>query len=289
LVLFGEEKRRRKSEANRRYREKHKEELSEKDRKWYAKNRKKPRILLSDKEKKKRKIESQRKYAEKNYEEIKKKHVVYREKHREELKESGRKWKAEHLERSREIARNYIRNNPEKARESRRKYEKKYPEKKRAKWRRLYQNNIEKYRERARKYYYKNPEKAGKWAKENPELAKAYQKKYYKKNPPADTQEMTKYRRSHRECEWSYCEQVESLHVHHILAKHKHPNFICYCPFHHFAYHSTYSTTRNDKKHQNALHLIWFKVEKWADANKISIEDLEIELAQMFPSKVILD
>jgi len=34
--------------------------------------------------------------------------------------------------------------------------------------------------------------------------------------------------------------------------------------------------------------LLWFKVEKWANDNKTSIEDLEIELAQMLPSKIIL-
>jgi hypothetical protein len=55
--------------------------------------------------------------------------------------------------------------------------------------------------------------------------------------------------------------------------------FICYCPFHHFAYHYTYSTSRNDKKHQNALALLWSDVEQWVDNNKISIEDLEIEIA----------
>ena len=96
-------------------------------------------------------------------------------------------------------------------------------------------------------------------------------------------------------------EQTKSLHVHHILSKSKYPeyvagnyhgrtgnNFVCFCPFHHFAYHYTYATARNDKKHETALSLLWFQAEQWADKNKISIADLEIELAQMLPTKVIL-
>ena len=112
---------------------------------------------------------------------------------------------------------------------------------------------------------------------------------------------MSLYYRSHRECEWSYCEQNKSIHVHHILPQHKYPeyidgnyhggignNFICYCPFHHFAYHYAHSTKRNDRKHQGTLAMMWFQAEQWANNNKISIEDLEIELAQMSTSKVIL-
>ena len=111
---------------------------------------------------------------------------------------------------------------------------------------------------------------------------------------------MTKYRRSHRVCEWSYCDST-SVQVHHILPQFKYRdytdgnyhgrignNFICYCPFHHFAYHYAYSTNRNDKGHQKFLPLIWLAVEQWASDNKISIEDLEIELAQMYTPKVIL-
>ena len=147
----------------------------------------------------------------------------------------------------------------------------------------------------------KGKEAIRKYQQENHEYLLGYQRKYRKRHPIAQTKEMTKYRRNHSECEWSYCEQVESLHVHHILARHKHPqyvdgdyhgrlgnNFICFCPFHHFAYHSTYSTTRNDKKHKSALTVLWYHVEQWADNNKISIEDVEIELAQMLPVKVIL-
>ena len=106
---------------------------------------------------------------------------------------------------------------------------------------------------------------------------------------------MTEYRRSHRMCGWSGCDQSKSLHVHHILPLNKYPeyidekwNFICYCPFHHFAYHYTFSVSRNDNRHRNALHMLWANTEKWALKNKISIDDLEIELDQMSTSKVIL-
>ena len=112
---------------------------------------------------------------------------------------------------------------------------------------------------------------------------------------------MTKYRGSHRKCEWFDCPEIKSLHVHHILSQHKYPeyldgdyhgrignNFICFCPFHHFAYHFTYSTKRKDGKHQNALSFLWYDVKQWAVDNKISIEDLEIELARIYTPKVIL-
>ena len=38
---------------------------------------------------------------------------------------------------------------------------------------------------------------------------------------------------------------------------------------------------RNNKKHQSAMNILWYKVEQWANDNKIPIEDLETELAQM--------
>ena len=141
-----------------------------------------------------------------------------------------------------------------------------------------------------------------KWGKKNPELIKSYSKKYRDKNPQAHTEEATKYRRSHSKCEWSSC-NYPSAQVHHILSKHKYPeyidgeiddgngwignNFICYCTFHHFAYHDLYSTTRNAKKHGRVLHMLLFRVEQWANDNKIPIEDLEIELAQIYTQKVI--
>ena len=43
-----------------------------------------------------------------------------------------------------------------------------------------------------------------------------------------------------------------------------------------------------EKRQRNALYMLWANTEKWALKNKIPIEDLEIELAQMLPVKVIL-
>ena len=48
------------------------------------------------------------------------------------------------------------------------------------------------------------------------------------------------------------------------------------------------TTKRNDKKHQNATRLLWSQVLQWTDSNKISIEDLEIELSQMLPVKQVV-
>ena len=92
-------------------------------------------------------------------------------------------------------------------------------------------------------------------------------------------------------CEWSSCDR-DSAEVNHILPQFKYRdytdgnyhgrignNFICYCPFHHFAYHYTYSIKRNDEKHQTALTFLWYKAKQWAKDNKISFEDLEIEIA----------
>nr|AIF22304.1 hypothetical protein [uncultured marine thaumarchaeote SAT1000_09_B07]AIF22362.1 hypothetical protein [uncultured marine thaumarchaeote SAT1000_09_B08]AIF22420.1 hypothetical protein [uncultured marine thaumarchaeote SAT1000_09_C07]AIF22478.1 hypothetical protein [uncultured marine thaumarchaeote SAT1000_09_C08] len=163
--------------------------------------------------------------------------------------------------------------------------------------------SIEKAKKRQKIWVSKNREKIRenqrKWWKENRESMSFYRKRYRVKNPVAFTKEMTKYRRSHRVCEWSYCEQIKSLHVHHILPNFKYKkkytdgnyrgrignNFICYCPFHHFAYHCTYSIKRDDENHKSALALLWSKTEKWANDNKISFVDLEIELAQMLPQK----
>ena len=185
-------------------------------------------------------------------------------------------------------------------RERGKKYQQKNPEKTREHSKKWRNENPEKAREANRKWRKNNPEKVlqavRNWQKKNPDLVQTYSKRSQEKNPQANTKLMTKYRRSHRECEWSYCEQIKSLHVHHILSQKKYPeyldgnyhgqianNFICYCPFHHFAYHYAYSTNRNDMKHQNALGLLWFRVEQWADDNKIPSEDLKTEVAQMLP------
>ena len=221
---------------------------------------------LSDEERKERKRESLRKWYKKNRKKVSEKSRKWYKENRERARETGRKWYKENRERAREVRREYQEKNRERAREVKRKYREKNPERVR--------------------------EAIRKWKKENPELIKSHKKKYYEKNPEAQTVEMTKYRRSHRECEWSYCEQTKSLHVHHILPQHKYPeyvdgnyhgrianNIICYCPFHHFAYHFAYSTKRTAKKHKLFLPMLWVRVEQWANNNKISIEGLEIEIA----------
>ena len=105
---------------------------------------------------------------------------------------------------------------------------------------------------------------------------------------------MTAYKRKHRVCEWGYCDNKKSMNVHHILPVFKYPefkdgtyhgkkdsNFISYCPFHHFAYHYVYSSKRNNFKHGNSANLLWSRIEIWAEINKISMEDIEIEISQM--------
>ena len=115
-------------------------------------------------------------------------------------------------------------------------------------------------------------------------------------NPSSATKEMTAYRRTHKKCEFGYCiwSETKTLHVHHILPKFKYPesingnyngrignNFISYCPFHHLAYHYSYAHKRKDKKHENALGMLNRNMEEWALKNKISFEDLDLELTQM--------
>ena len=132
------------------------------------------------------------------------------------------------------------------------------------------------------------------YREENREYIQSQRKKYRDKNPRSSTPIMTKYRQSHRECEFQYCDQTKSLHVHHILPKFKYPegidgdykgstgnNFICYCPFHHYAYHYIYATERNEKKHETALGFLRWGAEQWAIDNKIPIEDLVTDLAHM--------
>ena len=36
---------------------------------------------------------------------------------------------------------------------------------------------------------------------------------------------MTKYRRSHKKCEWISCDENKGLHVNHILSKSKYPEY----------------------------------------------------------------
>ena len=188
--------------------------------------------------------------------------------------------------------------NREKTNESRRRLYKANPEKYNASHKRWIKANPEKYREVIKKSYRKHIEKRResfkKWYEANIEYSKARSRKYTQTHPRAQTEIMTEYRRSHRMCEWSDCGQSNSLHVHHILPLSKYPehidekwNFICYCPFHHFAYHYVFSENRNDKSIGNALIMLWDRTEKWALKNKLTIEDLEIELAQMISTQLI--
>ena len=106
------------------------------------------------------------------------------------------------------------------------------------------------------------------------------------------------YRRSHRNCEWSGCDR-SSGHVHHILPKFKYPeyldgdyhgrvgnNLICYCVFHHYAYHYGRAKIRKEKEHKKLLAFLWSgadsSVTVWAEKNKIPIGALEIELDLIF-------
>ena len=220
-----------------------------------------------------------------NREKVRERTREYYQINREKVKEKAKKWAENNPEKVKEKTKKWAENNPEKVKESERKYREK---------------NREKLSERTRKWRKSNPEKIReqkrKWTKENPELVKTYARKHRSKNPHAHTEVMTKYRRSHKVCEWSGCVRTKSLHVHHILPKFNYPkyvdgdyhgkiqgNFICFCPLHHYAYHSLAS--KKDTRHKKALSMLWNKVIKWANKNKIPIEDVIAEIAQMPPPK----
>jgi len=271
-----------------RYREKNREEIRERNRKWEEKNKEKlrkkrkkfreehpERVKARQKRyqaKHSEKIKKRaRKRRETNLEEFRKRETNYRETHRERIKETQDKWREANHEKIISWSRRYRREHPESDKE-------------------YYQKNIERIKEKQKK-----------WAEKNPELVKSYKKRYQKKNPPAQLPSMTEYKKTHRKCEWQKPIHAGTLHVHHILSKHKYPeymdgdyhgrianNFICFCSFHHFAYHNAYATTKNDKKHEKSRRLLWGQVLQWAYSKKISIEDLQDEVERMLPSKVIL-
>ena len=271
-----------------RYREKNREEIRERNRKWEEKNKEKLR--------KKRK-----KFREEHPERVRARTKRYRKKNYEEIIKRERKDRVENPEKYRKWSRSYRKNNPEKIRRNLNKWREANHEKLIA-WSRRYRRE---HPESDKEYYQKNievsKEKSKKWAEKNPELVKSYKKRYQKKNPPAQLPSMTEYKKTHRKCEWQKPFHAGTIHVHHILSQHKHPkykdgnyngrianNFICFCSFHHFAYHNAYATTRNDKKHEKPTHLLWGQVLQWAYSKKISIEDLQDEVTRMLPSKVIL-
>jgi len=198
----------------------------------------------------------------------------------------NKKWRKENLERAKDIDRK----SREKHSEKRSKYFKRWRKEKPELWKEIAKKSREKYPEKVK-------ERWEKWAKANLDHIKGYRKKYHVKNPTAHSPESTAYRRSQEMCEWSYCEQDKQLNVHHILLRSKYPdyadgnyhgsknnNFICYCPFHHFAYHYVYAKRRNDKNHHKSVSMLWSRVVKWGDDNHIDIGDLEIELAKMLGS-----
>mgnify|MGYP000524766711 CR=1 FL=1 len=309
MVLTDDERKKRKRERNQKYRKANAEKARGRSRKWQKENPEKRREAKRRYRASKKGKETEREYNRK---------YGQSERGKEIKRRITRKFFLANRERLNEALRKRVKENPEHYRELRRKSYRKMSQnpawliEKNRQGRKHYHKNIEKQRVRGKRYREENREKNRirhkkytesergkevkiKWRANNRELIGAYAKKSRKKNPRADTEIMKIYRRSHRECEWSYCEQIKPLHVHHILPLNKYPeymdekwNFICYCPFHHFAYHYVYSTKRNNKKHKVVLPRLWWNVEQWADKNKISIEDLEIELAQMLPSKVIL-
>jgi hypothetical protein len=295
-ILEKERRRRRENpekekEKQRRYREKNPEKIRASKRKYRAteKGRESNRNYTA-------------KWREKNPERWKE--IARKTYHKdiESSREKQRKWRSENLEHYRELGRESYRKmsqNPAWLKERNKDN------------RRLYHENLEKERARGKMYREKNPEKTRirhkkytesesgreatrKWRANNRESISAYAKKSRKKNPRADTEIMKIYRRSHRECEWSGCDR-SSGHVHHILPKFKYPeyldgdyhgrvgnNFICYCVFHHHAYHYARATIRNEKRHKKLLSFLWKMVSDWAEENKIPIDALEIELELMF-------
>jgi len=222
--------------------------------------------------------------------------------HPEKERERRRKWRETNYEKYLEIKRESYRKMSQ---------DPAWREKINKRNRKLYHENIERERARGKKYREKNSEKIHikqkkfresergqeylqKWRASNPDAIRGYAKKYRKKNPRASTEIMQEYRRSHRECEWSSCDRA-SAEVNHILPQFKYPdyvdgdyhgrtgnNFICYCLFHHHAYHYGFATNRKEKTHKKLLAFMWNKVKLWAKENKIPIKALEIEHQIMF-------
>jgi len=277
LVLSDEERRRRKNEANKRWRKAN----PEKSREYARRNREKyPE----------RAREVVKKYQEKNPEKVKASRKIFQEKNRERLKAESKKYREKNYEKVREREKKWLVKNREKARERVRKWKEEYPEKARESYKKYREKNPEEYKERVTK-----------WRRENFELVQGYRRKHNRTHPHANTDDMTKYRIIHKKCEWLDCNSITSLHVHHILPQHKYSegvdgnyhgrignNFICFCPFHHFAYHFTYAKKRNNKKHESATYMLWARVERWANDSKIPIEDYVANLVEMLESKVIL-
>ena len=250
-------------------------------------------MIISDEERKRRKRELDKRYREDpiNKERLRLKAIEYAQKNRERLNQYKKKWAQKNSKKVKLASRKQYDKNKEvmlkrgkKWRDNNPEYYKeraKVPEikeKHRLSSKKLRENDPQKFKARMKAHYKKNREKlikrAKQWAIDNPEFRKVIKKRSYEKNPTSATPEMTAYRRKHRKCEWYRCSETKSLHVHHILSQHKYPefsngnyhgrtenNFICFCPLHHFTYHDTYATKRNDRKHKISLGLLWAQVE----------------------------
>jgi hypothetical protein len=236
-----------------------------------------------------------KKWAKDNPEKHNTRNKKWRKENLERAKDIDRKSREKHSEKRSKDSKRWRKENPELWKEIRNRPEYKAKEKAR--------QSTPEYKAKAKETRDKPESKAKakahweKWRKDNLDHIKGYKKKYHVKNPTAHSPESTAYRRSQEMCEWSYCEQDKQLNVHHILLRSKYPdyadgnyhgsknnNFICYCPFHHFAYHYVYAKRRNDKNHHKSVSMLWSRVEKWGDDNHIDIGDLEIELAMMLGS-----
>ena len=325
MVLTDDERKKRARESLRRYREKNPEKIlenarrrrrenlekaREKERRWREKNPEKLREAKRRYNATEKGREANRIYARK-----------WRATNPERNRDLARNWARANIEKVHTTSKRYRAANREKLKEEKKEYYRKMSQnpawliEKNRQGRKHYHKNIEKQRVRGKRYREENKQKTferhkkyreserGKenyreWRADNPELVRYYANKSRKKNPRADTEIMKIYRRSHRECEWSGCDRSSGT-VHHILPQFKYPayvdgdyhgrvgnNFICYCVFHHHAYHYARATIRKEKKHNKLLSFLWSgsdtSVTGWAEENKIPISALEIELDLMF-------
>lgn len=310
MVLTDDERKKRKRERNQKYRKANAEKARERSRKWQNENPEKRREAKRRYNATEKGREANRIYARKwratNPERNRELARNYTSRNREKVSERSKRYRAANSEKLKEEKKEYYRKmsqNPawliEKNRQGRKHYHKNI-EKQRVRGKRYREENREKNRIRHKKYAESESgrEVHRKWRADNPELIRYYANKSRRKNPRADTEIMKIYRRSHRDCEWSGCDRSSGT-VHHILPKFKYPayvdgdyhgrvgnNFICYCVFHHHAYHYARAIIRKEKKHNKLLSFLWSgsdtSVTGWAEENKIPINALEIELELMF-------
>ena len=310
MVLTDDERKKRKRERNQKYRKANAEKARGRSRKWQNENPEKRREAKRRYNATEKGREANRIYARKwratNPERNRELARNYTSRNREKVSERSKRYRAANSEKLKEEKKEYYRKmsqNPawliEKNRQGRKHYHKNI-EKQRVRGKRYREENREKNRIRHKKYAESESgrEVHRKWRADKPELIRYYANKSRRKNPRADTEITKIYRRSHRDCEWSGCDRSSGT-VHHILPQFKYPayvdgdyhgrvgnNFICYCVFHHHAYHYARAIIRKEKKHNKLLSFLWSgsdtSVTGWAEENKIPINALEIELELMF-------